>query len=75
MSEENKKEDKNQNNNEFKSIIDSDNLIEMKGMLSKLKIVLENKIDSKLEEIIQLKQDLPHLIHLKRMMKIEKDKK
>jgi hypothetical protein len=56
-------------------MIDSDNLIEMKGMLSKLKIVLENKVDSKLEEIIQLKQDLPHLIHLKRMMKIEKDKK
>jgi hypothetical protein len=75
MSEENKKEDKNQSDNQFKSMIDSDNLIEMKGMLSKLKIVLENKVDSKLEEIIQLKQDLPHLIHLKRMMKIEKDKK
>jgi hypothetical protein len=74
MSEENKEENKNQNDNKFKSIIDNDNLVEIKGVLSKLKILLENKADNKLQEIIQLKQNLPHLIHLKRMMKMEQEK-
>lgn len=73
MSEENKKE--NVEENEFKNIIDNNNLNEMKGLLSKIKIVLENKIDNKMQELIQLKQDLPNLIHIKRMMKMEENKK
>jgi hypothetical protein len=58
----------------FKKIIDENNLIELKGFLNKMKIVLENKLEDKIDELTQLKQDLPHLIHLKRMSKLQQEK-
>ena len=58
----------------FKKVIDENNLIELKGFLNKMKIVLENKLEDKIDELTQLKQDLPHLIHLKRMSKLQQEK-
>ena len=73
---ESKEEDQQKESEEikFKNVINENNLIELKGFLSKMKIVLEKKLEDKLDELTQLKQDLPHLIHLKRMSKLQQEK-
>jgi hypothetical protein len=68
------KEEEKKEEVKFKNIVDENNLIELKGFLSKMKIVLEKKLEDKLDELTQLKQDLPHLIHLKRMSKLQQEK-
>lgn len=59
---------------DFEDLINKKEVLEAKNNLLKLKIVLEKKIEEKTSELIQLKQELPHIIHLRRMSKIEKEK-
>jgi hypothetical protein len=73
-SDENKEIKEPQEEIKFKSIVDKDNLLELKGFLNKMKVVLEKKLEDKLDELTQLKQDLPHLIHLKRMSKLQQER-
>jgi hypothetical protein len=72
--QQNTDEESKKENPKFVKAIDDDNLKEVKTMLTKIKIILEKKLDDKIEEIIELKQNLPHLIHLKRMNQKIKDK-
>lgn len=60
---------------EFKDVLNKKELIETKLNLIKLKTVLEQKIEEKMQELIQLKEEIPHLIHLERLSEIEKRKR
>lgn len=74
MSEPENKE-KTEDENKFKSIVNEKNLNEMKDLLTKMKMILEKKLEDKLQEVIEVKQELPHLIHLKRINKLQKGSK
>jgi hypothetical protein len=58
---------------EFKNFVDKEEVMNIKTNLLKIRLVLEKKIEDKLEELIQLKEDLPHLIHSERLTKMEKE--
>ena len=64
---------KNEGTNSFQDALNKQELINVKSNLVKIKTVLEKKLEDKLNELIQLKQDLPHLVHLERLSKIEKE--
>jgi hypothetical protein len=59
---------------DFEDLINKKDILEVKNNLLKLKTVLEQKIEDKTNELIQLQQELPHMIHLHRLSKMEKDK-
>lgn len=63
----------NEKNNSFQDALNKKELINVKSNLIKIKTVLEKKLEDKLNDLIQLKQDLPHLVHLERISKIEKE--
>lgn len=65
--------EKKEQENSFQDALQKQELINVKTNLMKLKIILEKKMEDKVNELIQLKQELPHLVHLERMSKIEKE--
>ena len=65
--------EKKQEENSFQDALKKKELINVKSNLMKLKMVLEKKMEDKVNELIQLKQELPHLVHLERLSKIEKE--
>jgi hypothetical protein len=65
--------EKKEQENSFQDDLQKQELINVKTNLMKLKIVLEKKMEDKVNELIQLKQELPHLVHLERMSKLEKE--
>ena len=65
--------EKKEQENSFQDALQKQELIKVKTNLMKLKIVLEKKMEDKVNELIQLKQELPHLVHLERMSKLEKE--
>ena len=65
--------EKKEQENSFQDALQKKELINVKTNLMKLKIVLEKKMEDKVNELIQLKQELPHLVHLERMSKLEKE--
>jgi hypothetical protein len=65
--------EKKEQENSFQDALQKQELINVKTNLMKLKIVLEKKMEDKVNELIQLKQELPHLVHLERMSKLEKE--
>lgn len=59
---------------EYKDIINKKQLIETKTNLEKIRIVLEKKIEDETQKLIELQRDLPHLVHLERMSKLNKER-
>jgi hypothetical protein len=59
---------------EYKEIINTKELIETKSNLQKLKIILEKDLNDELQRLVSLKEDLPHLLHIERMKKIQREK-
>ena len=59
---------------EYKDIVNKKELIETKTNLQKIKIILERKIEDEMQKLIELQRDLPHLVHLERMSKINKER-
>jgi len=59
---------------EYKDVINKEELINTKSTLIKLKMVLEKKLEEQLEELIDLKEELPYLIHKHRISNLEKER-
>lgn len=59
---------------EFKDVINKEELINTKSTLIKLKMILEKKLEEQIEELVDLKEELPYLIHRQRISDLEKEK-
>ena len=59
---------------EYKEILNTKELVDTKNNLQKLRIILEKDLEDQLEQLISLKEDLPHLLHLERLRKMQREK-